>query len=72
MPGATPRAVRLVDLLRRLERGDLIVASDLANEHGCSQRTVERDLRALARRPFGLRIEREGWSWYLEKRTHTG
>jgi len=66
--GAIPRAVRLVAMIRRLEAGEVLYASDLADEYGCSQRAVERDLRALAGAPFRLRLERVGWGWRLAGR----
>ena len=47
--GAIPRAVRLVAMIRRLEAGEMLYASDLADEYGCSQRAIERDFKALAR-----------------------
>jgi len=64
--GAIPRAVRLVAMIRRLEAGEMLYASDLADEYGCSQRAVERDFRALARAPFRLPLERVGWGWRLK------
>ena len=66
--GAIPRAVRLVAMIRRLEAGEMLYASDLADEYGCSQRAIERDLRALARVPFRLLLERSGWGWTLTKK----
>ena len=65
--GAIPRAVRLVAMIRRLEAGEVLYASDLAGEYGCSQRAVERDLRALARVPFRLPLERVRWGWRLRQ-----
>ena len=64
--GAIPRALRLVAMLRRLEAGEMLYASDLADEYGCSQRAVERDFKALARAPFCLPLERVGWGWRLK------
>jgi len=64
--GAIPRAVRLVAMIRRLEAGEVLYASDLAGEYGCSQRAVERDFKALARAPFCLPLERVGWGWRLK------
>ena len=66
--GAIARAVRLVAMIRRLEAGEVLYASDLADEYGCSQRAVERDLRALARAPFRLPLECLGWGWRLAGR----
>ena len=66
--GAIPRAVRLVAMIRRLEAGEVLYASDLAGEYGCSQRAVERDIKALARVPFRLPLERSGWGWTLTKK----
>ena len=65
--GAIPRAVRLIHMIRRLEAGEMLYASDLAEEYGCSQRAIERDIKALARAPFRLPLERLGWGWRLRQ-----
>ena len=66
--GAIPRAVRLVAMIRRLEAGEVLYASVLAGEYGCSQRAIERDIKALARAPLCLPLERVRWGWRLRDR----
>jgi len=55
-------------MIRRLEAGEMLYASDLAEEYGCSQRAIERDIKALARAPLCLPLERLGWGWRLRDR----
>jgi len=67
MSAAISRAVRLVHIMERLRHGEALLASELAREYGCSQRSIERDFRALARAPFHLPLAQDDltWAWQL-------
>jgi len=62
---AVARAVRLIAIIRRLEAGERLLASELAKEYGCSQRSVERDFRDLQKH-LSLPLVQECWHWRLE------
>jgi len=61
------RAIRLLAIIRRLEAGERLKASELAKEYGCSQRSIERDFRDLQKH-LGLPLVHEGWHWRLSAR----
>jgi len=69
MNPAIGRALRLVHILERLRAGEALLSSDLAREYGCSQRSIERDFRALAQAPFGLPLTQDDltWAWSLRR-----
>jgi len=63
------RLLRIAELLREQPRR----ASELAEELGVSQRTIERDLLLLQGPPFHLGITPgDSWLWYLREERRPG
>lgn len=63
--GTGVQALRIVIILRRLDKGDRLPFTSTANEMGVSERTLHRDVRLL--REAGENIVRRGDKFWLVK-----
>lgn len=62
--GASQQTLRVIRLLRRLDRGERICLYGTAEELGVSDRTLSRDIRVL--REAGEKVVRRGDKFWIE------